>query len=717
MSTMKTRFSDAARAGLVALCALSLAMAFGAGCTDDPAENPGGNTIIETGYLSCATDASCPEGALCSSSKGAQACLPLPDACAGKVDCACLGATVCAKDTTCIDGADGSSLSCESAADTCTPGETFEASDGCNTCTCPPSGKKTDAACTAMACVYDPCQDKACGDECNPCDPNDATCGKPGGAAVPVAPTWCNAASECVSDDPASLGCEGDPDACTPGDLFDAPDGCNTCTCPASGKKSEAGCTEMACPYDPCLDVACGDACSVCDPSDPSCVAPGVITVCNKDGQCVADAPALLGCDGDPDACTPGESFDAEDGCNSCVCPASGKKSEAPCTTMACQYLPCEDKACGDECTVCDPSDPNCASPGMSMLCNAEGLCVAEAPNLLGCDGDPDACTPGETFDAPDGCNTCTCTASGKKSDALCTLMACLYDPCLDKACGDTCSVCDPTDPNCIAPAVLTVCNAVGQCVSDPPAELGCDPVVQCTGAFDPIFPAPDKSCATDDECTVVFHQINCCGTMVAWGINTSAEEDFLAAEKICQGQYPGCGCATMPTEAEDGNTGGWDAKYFTASCEEGSCKSAVVSGCNTANDCDPSQICLAPGEPLGCGMCMAPQNGCASDADCGDPSLICEQSTIADCLCSPAMVCKPGCVSDAACGEGNICDADLHCAPAPCNVDADCPDNFGCGPAGTCKRSSCTTDWDCPGFCVKGQCYPTFGMCSYLPA
>ena len=34
----------------------------------------------------------------------------------------------------------------------CTPGETFDADDGCNTCECPPSGKKSDAICTKMHC-------------------------------------------------------------------------------------------------------------------------------------------------------------------------------------------------------------------------------------------------------------------------------------------------------------------------------------------------------------------------------------------------------------------------------------------------------------------------------------------------------------------------------------------------------------------------------------
>ena len=38
-----------------------------------------------------------------------------------------------------------------------------------------------------------------------------------------------------------------DDDSCEPGTTFSKGDGCNTCTCPDSGKKSEAKCTEKAC--------------------------------------------------------------------------------------------------------------------------------------------------------------------------------------------------------------------------------------------------------------------------------------------------------------------------------------------------------------------------------------------------------------------------------------------------------------------------------------
>ena len=471
---------------LGALVSLALVAAFAQGCSEDGPDDAGGNNIIETGYLSCeVNEAQCPGGAFCKTKKSAEACVELPDACAGKITCACLGAKVCGNEK-CADGADGASLKC-------------------------------------------------------------------GSSAV------------------------------------------------------------------------------------------------------------------DEDKCTPGQSFPASDGCNTCTCPDSGKKGEAPCTAM-------------------------------------------------GCGEDPDKCTPGETFEADDGCNTCTCPASGKKSEAPCTEMACVYVPCAGKKCGAACTLCAPGDPDCVESAVLKACNAKGECVSDAPALLGCDMEIECTAGGENIFPEPEKACAADDECTVVFHQINCCGTEDAWGIATWWEEDFQKAEAICENQYPGCGCPTMQTTADDGKTH-FEKKMFAASCIEGQCQSTVLSGCHTGADCDSMGMCFAPGESIGCGMCMEPMDTCSIDADCqtSNPTAICEQSTIADCLCSSAMICKPGCTSDAQCDEGETCDSGHHCVPTTCGAQSDCPVDFACNDGG-CARATCSGDWDCTGFCVKGQCYGKLGFCSMLP-
>merc|ERR1719444_549984 len=79
-------------------------------------------------------------------------------------------------------------------------------------------------------------------------------------------------------------------DQCCPHLSWTAPDGCNTCTCPASGSKSEAGCTQMKC-----------------------------LTRPPPEGKCRPLLP-----------------YPAGDGLNTCMCPLSGLKSGAHCTRWRC---------------------------------------------------------------------------------------------------------------------------------------------------------------------------------------------------------------------------------------------------------------------------------------------------------------------------------------------------------------------------------------------
>jgi len=191
-----------------------------------------------------------------------------------------------------------------------------------------------------------------------------------------------------------------------------------------------------------------------------------------------------------------------------------------------------------------------------------------------------DACAPGDTFDAPDGCNTCTCPDSGKISEAPCTEMACV-DPDPDPDPTDACTPGDIFD----APDGCNTCTcpASGKISEAGCTEMACvdpdpdpEPEVSCMDPSGSIFPEFDDTCSADADCMVALHQINCCGTQIAIGINVAEGADFKAAEAICQGQYPGCGCAQFPTEADDGNTG-YLLEDFAASCMDGACWTSVV--------------------------------------------------------------------------------------------------------------------------------------------
>lgn len=64
------------------------------------------------------------------------------------------------------------------------------------------------------------------------------------------------------------------------------------------------------------------------------------------------------------------------------------------------------------------------------------------------------------------------------------------------------------------------------------------------------------KSCSQNSDCFIAFHQTNCCGTRIAVGLSITEQGAFSAREGACQGTYPGCGCASEPTVAEDGKSG-----------------------------------------------------------------------------------------------------------------------------------------------------------------
>lgn len=96
------------------------------------------------------------------------------------------------------------------------------------------------------------------------------------------------------------------------------------------------------------------------------------------------------------------------------------------------------------------------------------------------------------------------------------------------------------------------------------------EPEISC--AEEPLyFPTFDRTCAAIEDCAIVFHQIDCCGSSEAWGINGEVAKAFNEAEAVCASQYPGCGCPTEPPIADDGKSG--DPAMIQVDCIEGQCK------------------------------------------------------------------------------------------------------------------------------------------------
>jgi hypothetical protein len=240
----------------------------------------------------------------------------------------------------------------------CTDGETRDAGDGCNTCTC--SGGVW--ACTGLGC--ETCEEgtfRPAGDGCNTCQCIDgdwacttAACLDCTDGQTRIADDGCNTCT-CVSGAWActTMACG----ECTDGETRDAGDGCNTCEC----VDGAWACTEIAC--EECTDGetrTADDGCNTC--------------------TCVAGAWACtdLACG----ECTDGETRSAGDGCNTCEC-VDGAWA---CTEIACTGLEACLEACGVGCP--EPRFQLCATDGTSYCSSCEAACYEAdlAPDREPCD-------------------------------------------------------------------------------------------------------------------------------------------------------------------------------------------------------------------------------------------------------------------------------------------------------------------------------------------
>ena len=100
------------------------------------------------------------------------------------------------------------------------------------------------------------------------------------------------------------------------------------------------------------------------------------------------------------------------------------------------------------------------------------------------------------------------------------------------------------------------------------------EPAIAC-GGDDPYFPEFDRICGEMADCVLVFHQLDCCGSLAALGIDADAAELFAEAEAECVTQYPQCDCAPQPTVADDGSNTP-DNGLIAVTCLNGLCLSFV---------------------------------------------------------------------------------------------------------------------------------------------
>jgi von Willebrand factor type C domain len=151
-------------------------------------------------------------------------------------------------------------------------------------------------------------------------------------------------------------------------------------------------------------------------PADDGCNS----CTCMEDGSFACTA---IGC---PEGCEyngqiyqPGDAFPAGDGCNSCSC---GDDGSVACTKLACPQGQCSHEgyfhAPGTSWQSFDQCDSCTCEAGGMAICSDNGACTT-------CYYAGALHQSGDTFPSIDGCNNCTCDDGG----IACTEIACPCDP------------------------------------------------------------------------------------------------------------------------------------------------------------------------------------------------------------------------------------------------------------------------------------------------
>ncbi|MGH7438949.1 MAG: hypothetical protein ACRENE_24950, partial [Polyangiaceae bacterium] len=103
----------------------------------------------------------------------------------------------------------------------------------------------------------------------------------------------------------------------------------------------------------------------------------------------------------------------------------------------------------------------------------------------------------------------------------------------------------------------------------------------------------------------------------------------------------------------------------------------------------------------------------CTTDSQCD--AGVCRTAAQAPACASGTgpSFCLPACAADDQCPPADQCTAG-HCVPRTCST---CPSYLNCvggSASGTCQAKSCGSDADCPkGYCVKGSCEGSLGICT----
>ena len=270
------------------------------------------------------------------------------------------------------------------------------------------------------------------------------------------------------------------------------------------------------------------------------------------------DACAKEACGGMPEiACADGSSpFTGR-----CLAKSDGKCGWEPRT--------CPDKPA--ECTTCAIAEIACADGSSpytgKCFTDKAGVCTAE---YKGCPGEcaKEACGPALGMPS----YTCEDGTTGGPTGR-----------CLKNAAGTcgwevkTCRAkCEPAD--CGAPPPVAACKdgkAPAMSCGHAPDDTCRWTVAPCAATACEQVETLPRACATKADCTFAIHEVNCCGSLRAMGLNKTGAPKFEELEKSCRASYPGCGCAAMGTVDDSGKMG----LEFDVNCVSGACTTFVTKG------------------------------------------------------------------------------------------------------------------------------------------
>lgn len=230
--------------------------------------------------------------------------------------------------------------------------------------------------------------------------------------------------------------------------------------------------------------------------------------------------------------------------CGDTTCPA-GKHAEAvdgECCTVCvadedpCEGVVCDDVVCesGTHPAVVDGCCPTCVGDNNNVDCS-EVDCISQACTYGRLETPAGECCPVCVDEQCPPCRPVICPEGTSAIGDECCTDDCESDTCAGTMCGDS------YEEFCPMGQVMTVPEG-GCCPS-------CLPEFGCAADFETAF---DRTCTTDEDCAIGLHQSDCCGTVRAMGISTSAEDRFASMESVCAPTWPECDCMTRGTITDD---------------------------------------------------------------------------------------------------------------------------------------------------------------------